>query len=155
MEFFRRADVINDSSRDRRCGVGRTPPGQSLRSLPPRSRLRSLVVSSSDNTTGAPNCTASAVAGRSLPDARGWSRASAGRPVLGPTIAPPRRDLERLHNGKREALKEAAIVHLEEAINNIKAIDKYESDDWRTLSAKAKIQMEDAIALIGALERDL
>jgi hypothetical protein len=45
----------------------------------------------------------------------------AGRPVFGPNIAPPSRDLERLHNGKLEALKEAAVSRLEQAIENIKA----------------------------------
>jgi hypothetical protein len=47
--------------------------------------------------------------------------APAGRPVFGPTIAPPSRDLERLHNGKLEALEEAAVSRLEQAIKNIKA----------------------------------
>ena len=45
----------------------------------------------------------------------------AGRPVFGPTIAPRSGDLERLHNGKLEALKEAAVSRLEQAIENIKA----------------------------------
>ena len=53
--------------------------------------------------------------------ANGWPSSPAGQPVFGPTIAPPSGDLERLHNGKLEALKEAAVSRLEQAIENIKA----------------------------------
>ena len=60
--------------------------------------------------------------------------APAGRPVFGPTIAPPSRDLERLHNGKLEALKEAAVHELEDASNRIKIAT---SSRAKTLSVKS------------------
>ena len=81
-------------------------------------------------------------------------KAFAGRPVFGPTIAPPSRDLERLHNGKLEALKEAAVQELDCASNEIKQINSSAIKDVMIHVKKAISYLDNAGELLGVITEE-